>query len=311
MSNNCKIVMYHYVRPIKNSKYPKIKGLELDAFQRQISYFKKNFYILSATEFIDILVNNQEIKKNSILLTFDDGLKDHFSYTYPILKKNKINGLFFISSFPILEKKILDVHKIHFILEKNKDHKEIHNELIQQINENKQEYNLLSVEEYESKLSKPNRFDSGETIFIKRLLQRDLPLKLRESIVELLFEKYVTPDLNSFRNNLYLSEDEINEMVEGSMYFGSHGHSHEWYTELSNEQLKKELKISYNFTSKINISEKRIIFCYPFGNYNDSVIKEVKQAQYVAGLTTDVGDAKIDNNNLFKIKRYDTNDFPQ
>ena len=43
----------------------------------------------------------------------------------------------------------------------------------------------------ESKLSKPNRFDYGETIFIKRLLQRDLPLKLRESIVELLFEKYV------------------------------------------------------------------------------------------------------------------------
>ena len=40
--NECKIVMYHYVRPIKNSKYPNIKGLELHGFQRQIEFFKKN-----------------------------------------------------------------------------------------------------------------------------------------------------------------------------------------------------------------------------------------------------------------------------
>ena len=37
------IVMYHYVREIKGSDYPNIKGLEIDGFKRQLDYFSKNF----------------------------------------------------------------------------------------------------------------------------------------------------------------------------------------------------------------------------------------------------------------------------
>ena len=35
--------MYHYVRPLKKSKYPEINGLELSGFIRQLEYFKKKF----------------------------------------------------------------------------------------------------------------------------------------------------------------------------------------------------------------------------------------------------------------------------
>ena len=41
------IVMYHYVRPIVNSKYPGIKGLELEGFVRQLDYLQENFRIIS------------------------------------------------------------------------------------------------------------------------------------------------------------------------------------------------------------------------------------------------------------------------
>ena len=43
MSQHCKIVMYHYVRPLKSSLYPGIKGLELDGFVNQLEYLKKKF----------------------------------------------------------------------------------------------------------------------------------------------------------------------------------------------------------------------------------------------------------------------------
>jgi len=311
MIENCKIVMYHYVRPIKNSKYPAIKGLELDSFIRQINHLKKKFHILTATEFLDGLINQEKIKKNSILLTFDDGLKDHYSHVHSILKKNQLQGLFFISSEPTLKRKILDVHKIHFILEKNENRNNLVNEIFQAIKKNKEEYDLSSPEEYFSKLSKPNRFDSGDTIFIKRILQRNLPHKLREKIVNDLFIKHVTEDLNSFREELYLSKDEINEMAENGMYFGSHGHSHEWYTQMNEIQLKNELETSFNFCSKINYNENRLIFCYPYGNYNEQVVENVSKMGFVAGLTTDVGDAELVSNCAYTIKRYDTNDFPQ
>ena len=40
------VVMYHYVRPIKDSKFPRIKGLELELFKLQLDYLKKNFNML-------------------------------------------------------------------------------------------------------------------------------------------------------------------------------------------------------------------------------------------------------------------------
>ncbi len=40
---NITIIMYHYVREIKNSKYPTIKGLEISSFKRQLDFLEKNF----------------------------------------------------------------------------------------------------------------------------------------------------------------------------------------------------------------------------------------------------------------------------
>ena len=45
--NELTIIMYHLVRKIKNSKYPKIKGLEFSGFKRQLDYLENNYKILS------------------------------------------------------------------------------------------------------------------------------------------------------------------------------------------------------------------------------------------------------------------------
>ena len=73
-----KIIMYHYVRPIKKSKYPNIKGLEIKDFIKQLKYFKNKYFFLSSNEIIDIMQKNLEFPKNGIWLTFDDGFKDHY-----------------------------------------------------------------------------------------------------------------------------------------------------------------------------------------------------------------------------------------
>ena len=89
--NNIYVVMYHYVRDIKNSKYPNLKALDVKHFEKQISYFKKNFNILDQDSFIRILNTKKIPKKKSLLLTFDDGYIDHYEYVLPLLKKNNLN----------------------------------------------------------------------------------------------------------------------------------------------------------------------------------------------------------------------------
>ena len=114
------IVNYHYVRNIKKSKYKNIRGLEFEDFKEQIYYLKKKYNIIS----IETLLNNDfNNKKNLLLLTFDDGYLDHFIYVYPFLKKEKIQGSFFAPVNSILHKDILDVNKLHFIFNAEKDRK--------------------------------------------------------------------------------------------------------------------------------------------------------------------------------------------
>ena len=43
-------VTYHYVREIKNSKYPNLKGLEYTKFKNQLDYLAKNFKFVDPSE---------------------------------------------------------------------------------------------------------------------------------------------------------------------------------------------------------------------------------------------------------------------
>ena len=72
--NKCKIVAYHYVRPIKNSQYPEIKGLELEEFKKQIEYFNwldvylKMYVIANLSIYeIEILTQQNNLTKDKLL----------------------------------------------------------------------------------------------------------------------------------------------------------------------------------------------------------------------------------------------------
>ena len=82
--------MYHYVRP-SNKKNGNLRYLDKDHFQVQLDFFEKNYGFLSQEEFMYNFKNKIITKK--VLLTFDDGLKDHYNYVFPILKERNISEL--------------------------------------------------------------------------------------------------------------------------------------------------------------------------------------------------------------------------
>ena len=303
--------MYHYVRPIKQSSYPEIKGLEIEGFLRQLEFFKKNFHFITAEELLDCIYKEKQIPEKSVWLTFDDGFKDHHLHILPILKKYKIQGSFFPPAKPIEENIVLDVHKIHFILASISNKQKIIDEIFNLIKQFKDEYELEKPETYYENLAVANRFDTKEVIFIKRILQRDLPKQAKEIFTNQLFEKFVTIDEKSFSKELYLSFEDIQEMKEAGMFFGSHGYAHEWLSYLSENDLTNEIQKSLNFIHKINKNFDNLIMCYPYGNNNIQTISKLKKEGFKAGLTTEVGDAILDPSHSFSLQRHDTNDFPQ
>jgi peptidoglycan/xylan/chitin deacetylase (PgdA/CDA1 family) len=83
----CDIVMYHYVRPIEESRYSKIKGLELIGFERQLKYFLKEKRVVSTTDVVNAALGGDVLPSDAVWLTFDDGYKDHYEFVVPILEK--------------------------------------------------------------------------------------------------------------------------------------------------------------------------------------------------------------------------------
>lgn len=48
-----KVVMYHYVRDLKNSRYPDIKGMDYEKFKRQIRYLRDRYNIVRMEDVLD------------------------------------------------------------------------------------------------------------------------------------------------------------------------------------------------------------------------------------------------------------------
>ena len=99
-------------------------------------------------------------------------------------------------------------------------------------------------------------------------------------------------------------------MNENNMEFGSHSHSHEWLSFLSENELIDELLKSKLFLTKIGLQDD-LTLCYPYGNYNENVKNQAKKMNFKLGYTTEFGDSKLSESECFTLKRLDTNDFPQ
>ena len=131
------------------------------------------------------------LPEKAMLLTFDDGYKDHYEYVFPILDKYKLQGSFFVPGKTFEEGKLLDVNKIHFILAGGEN-----DEIIKKLRKEieaicKEEPQMDNFETLWKKYAKANRFDDGKTIFIKRVLQTGIPEKYRNDISSKLFDEIV------------------------------------------------------------------------------------------------------------------------
>jgi peptidoglycan/xylan/chitin deacetylase (PgdA/CDA1 family) len=309
MTHQITIVMYHYVRPIKYSSWPEIKGLELEGFRRQLDYLLANFKIISAEDVIHAVKFDNTLPKDSCWLTFDDGYKDHFSYVLPELIKRKIQGSFFPPVKPITERLMLDVNSIHHILASTKDVSLLVNDLNNLIREHG--YGESDLEGFWSEYAVASRYDTKDVIYVKRLLQHALPEVTRHEITSSLFEKYVNLSQEDFAEELYMSEVEVKKLVNSGMFVGSHGYSHLWLNREDKDSQRFEIERSLEFLKGVGARTEDWVMCYPYGAYNNDTLEILGTAKCSVGLTTKVGKADISEHNSLELPRFDTNDFPQ
>lgn len=309
MNQKLTIVMYHYVRNIANSQHPGLKGLEYNMFQEQIAFFMSNYNIIRMDELLAYYNEGYELPERALLLTFDDGYSDHFTNVYPFLKKHGLQGSFFVSGKTLVENVLLDVNKIHFILASSNS-TSIYNELLILLDAYRsEESNYPPNEELLNRYLLPNRFDSDEVGFIKRILQTVLPINIRKAITDNLYKKYVGISEGSLAKELYMSYEQVKQMYRDGMYIGMHGYDHPWLGEIEKQYVIKDIDRSLDVLDGIMDRDKRVIN-YPYGSYSEKVIEYLNKIHVQLGMTTEVRIADLRRDNKLLLPRLDTNDFP-
>lgn len=312
MTNQLTIVMYHFVRDLANSRYPRIKGLGLDDFRGQLSYIKRNYNVISAEELVAAANSNiQELPPRALLMTFDDGYIDHFMHVFPILDELGLKACFFPPAKAITEAQVLDVNKIHFVLASTTELAPIIAFIFERLDEYREQYGLDGNKAYYNRLSGDSRYDEPDVAFIKRILQRELPEELRQQLIDELFKKHVTSDEKAFSRELYMDLDQLRCLVRQGMYVGSHGYDHYWLNTLPKDAQAREVDLALRFLGGIGAPTQDWIMCYPYGGYNDSLLDVVRSRGCAVGLTTEVDIADLARDNPLTLPRLDTNDLPK
>ncbi len=303
------IIMYHYVRDISNSSFPGIKGLEYRDFAKQLNFLKQEYSFVSMTDIIQSFRNGKRLPERSVLLTFDDGYLDHYKNVFPILCDEGIPAVFSVPGKVLRERKVLDVNKIQFVLASGRNN-EIHRMLCERLDYYRgEEFPIADNETLYKEYAKPRNYDSAEVMFLKRLLQYVLPEYLRNTITDELFRKYVTSDEEMFADELYMNIDQAIEMKQAGMEFAIHGYEHYHFDNLCKEDYASDLKKALTVLEGI-VDQHSWVFCYPYGDLNDELVSYCKGEGCVAGLTCEPRTVDFNVDDIYRLPRYDTNDYP-
>ena len=256
--------MYHYIRTYSN-EFPFFNFLHINDFKKQINLLKKKNLLKISENFQNFITSS-----NKILLSFDDGIKDHYLIFKELLKLN-IKGIFFISTYPVLNKDFLDTHKVHLILGKfnlNQIMEAFDNFNI------KINFNKIYSESKKYQLDTSINIEERKKIKIKIFL--NFNLKKNNKIIRLLFNHLFSKKRqNELFKDFYLNKKQIKEMHDKGMWIGGHSNTHKLLSNLKNKDQKLDIEKNIQFLSKIT-KEKINFFAYPYGgnlSFNKNTIK--------------------------------------
>ena len=307
-SKGLHIIMYHYVRDFSKTNYKNIKGVDVKNFETQIKKIKNTFNILEPKDVHYTIRNKLSFGEFDCWLTFDDGLKDHILYVLPILDKYDLKGSFYPPTITTMGQKILDVHKIQHIISINEDS----NEIIKRIKNLYEKYtnkNHLLFSELVSKIDLNSRYDDTNIVLIKRLLQRDIELEIREKICDNLFNDIVTNDKSEFIKSLYMDSNDLLKLYSLNHEIGSHGYDHFHLSYLSRSIQEQEIRKSIDYLRNLNLLRDDWSMCYPYGDYNTDSLDILNNLNCNIGLTTIPKENDRLNYANLELTRWDTNDF--
>jgi peptidoglycan/xylan/chitin deacetylase (PgdA/CDA1 family) len=97
------VLLYHRITNLPHD--PQLLSVSPERFEEQLVFLKKIGKIITVNQFEEIIRNNIAFPPKSFLITFDDGYADNYIEALPILERQGVQAIFFVSTSHIDTKK--------------------------------------------------------------------------------------------------------------------------------------------------------------------------------------------------------------
>lgn len=303
-----KAVMYHYVRP-ETERPPDYYYLDVNDFRRQLDHFEDQYGFVSRDEFLACVRGDAETVPSGVVLTFDDGLRDHYEVVYPELQKRGLWGIFYVPTGPYRSGRLLDVHRTHVLLGGVRGSR-----LLSAIRDVIDESMIPHKQREEFRTESYRDHDDAEaTKQVKRILNYYVDDSYQHSVLDRVCKLVDHDPIDPI--TYYVQPEEFREMDEDGMIIGAHTVNHPVLSKLDRREQSKEIVDSFAFLQENvgNLEERT--FCYPYGKkytYTDetiSILEETNCEWTFAVEPRDIEREDIDCS-IQTLPRYDCNAFP-
>lgn len=251
------MVMYHYVKP-RTDGMPFFAHLALDDFRRQLDWFADTSEFIDRERFLGV-IDGGEFPDNAVVLTFDDGFRDHYDFVLPELESRGLWGIFYVPTGIYETKRLLDVHRVHCLLGRLGGARAL-----------ARLQTLLTPEmlsaEYEklfASLSYQLLDHDESTRRFKHVLNYLILDRYRAGVLDAMMAD--TFDETALVETFYMDPTMIADMQRRGMVVGSHSVTHPVFSKLAPDTQKIEIEASFRFLDDVTGGLSLRTFCYPYG----------------------------------------------
>lgn len=276
------VLMYHQVIDPSDSEPSYIQPgtyVTKQVFEMQMAYLARYYRILTLDSFLDALKSHRGFRRNTCLITFDDGWQDTYTQAFPVLRKYNVPAVVFLVSHYLGTTQRPWPASAYSLLTKYLELTPFtaapppQSAALEHIG-----FSCLASDR---KLTPAQKIEE----ILERLKGLAEPVR-DQALAEL--QALTRQHCNEEPSQpMMLSWNEVEEMSKFNISFGSHTKTHAILTELSAEKLFDEISESKRLIQK-NLSTHCRSFCYPNGNHNPA-IKKILKNYYECAFATEVG----------------------
>lgn len=299
-------VSYHYIRFAYTGPESGIHGITPAQLELQLDVLSKCGEFVSAEQVRDAARGERELPENSILLTFDNGLREQYENAWPILYRLGIPAVFFVNTSSVVERKVLAGHKIHLLISQLS-----FNGFRAALARHAREFGIeLGFEVSDLRAVSHYRYDLPDVACLKYALNFRLPREERDKLIDACFSEAFHAGEERWAEELYMNAQQVRHLGHHG-FIGTQGHEHVPLGLIPRDAAERQLRTSIAHLEGL-VGYRPYALGYPHGS-PEFCTEAVEYAAARAGIEVAFTLSRERNKNFsspLQLSRFDCNDLP-